>query len=553
MSACTLRSFLIDLRIAPLFRVDDSHCLLYDDAQELADLVRACRGAFDLVLSSGAQIRHPSGVEIWLSPEVRTCKSFGAAFRNLWRRLNEDNPFGSLSTDYIGGSLVRCVNEEVFNFISAQKSRICETVPSGNNAFARSVSYLGSKQPILDFVIEVASRYVSSRRAKLLDPMCGSGVVAAATSQFLCETYASDALEFCPNLAIAINNAVDSDRVGELRDELHPFFEENYSNLKDELNYWVSYESELLVADPKTTIDSYRWFLSAFPRYPKGVSGGWNPKEFVNNARLVKGFRPYGLATAYFANAYFGVRQSMELDSIRFAIDSIDAEEKLKSHLLGAFAITASRTASNYGGHFAQPRYIDPKSVTDGNISRLLDLRARSIWHEFLVRLEVLGAKADKHDKEIHTLEGPWEQALDQYKQLANTNDLVYIDPPYTREEASRYYHVLETLTKYNYPESKGKALAPPKGKDRFVSEFFTRSSSRLAEQLRRLLSMPIEAGFIVLWSYADNALCSVPEILNGLDCADLRISGFLTQHFHKGQGRGKHRAVQEYIIVLSK
>ena len=552
VSSSALRSFITELRIAPIFSIQEKECLFRDDVQELIDLVRASSKALNVVLNTGAQIRHRSGVEIWLSPEVTKCRSFGVALRNLWMRLHEKDSFGTMAEEYFEGSLIRCVNEEAVAFISMQKRRISRAAPSGNNAFARSVSYLGSKQPILDFVIEVTSRCAKSRKTKLLDPMCGSGVVSAAVSQFVCETYASDALDFCSNLALAINNSIDSFQVKALRDELQPFFENNYTELQQMLDYWVSYESELLVADPKTTLESYRWFISKFPRYPMGLSFGWNPSEFVSEARSSEGYTPYGLATAYFANAYFGVRQSMELDSIRFAIDRIDIEEKLKKQLLGALVITASRTASNYGGHFAQPRYIDPRSITESNISRLLDLRARSIWHEFLVRLEVLGAKGGDRDMVLHTLEGPWVRALDAYEQLAKDGDLVYIDPPYTREEASRYYHVLETLTKYNYPESLGKALAPPKGKDRFSSEFFTRSSIKFAHQLRCLLSRPLEAGFVVLWNYADNALCSIPEVLSELKVDNLRINGFFTQHSHRGQGQGRHRQVQEYILVLS-
>ena len=219
---------------------------------------------------------------------------------------------------------------------------------------------------------------------------------------------------------------------------------------------------------------------------------------------------------------------------------------------MGVLAITASRMASNYGGHFAQPRYVNPESITVENIGRLFDLRARSIWHEFVVRLEVLGAKGDGENINVQTLPGPWQQALVEYAKIAVAQDLVYLDPPYTREEASRYYYLLETLTRYNYPESKGKALAPPKGKDRFESEFFTRNSSIFSNRLRCLLSQPIESGYVVLWSYCDNALCTVPEIINNLGVEHLRASGFLTRHVHKGQGKGRHRVVEEYIVAMS-
>ena len=138
------------------------------------------------------------------------------------------------------------------------------------------------------------------------------------------------------------------------------------------------------------------------------------------------------------------------------------------------------------------------------------------------------------------------------FDEISEAGDVVYVDPPYSREEASRYYHLLETLTRYNYPGSEGKALAPPKGKDRFGSEFFTRSSSKFARQLCWVLSRSMESGRVVLWSYSDNAHCTIQEIVENLDLGERRVNAFVTQHVHRGQGRGEHRLVQEYIVTMS-
>jgi adenine-specific DNA-methyltransferase len=41
-------------------------------------------------------------------------------------------------------------------------------------------------------------------------------------------------------------------------------------------------------------------------------------------------------------------------------------------------------------------------------------------------------------------------------------SDVVYIDPPYNSRQYSRFYHVLETLTKWDSPQLSGVALKPP-------------------------------------------------------------------------------------------
>lgn len=40
--------------------------------------------------------------------------------------------------------------------------------------------------------------------------------------------------------------------------------------------------------------------------------------------------------------------------------------------------------------------------------------------------------------------------------------DIVYIDPPYNSRQYSRFYHILETLTKWDNPKLTGEALKPP-------------------------------------------------------------------------------------------
>ncbi|WP_239508159.1 DNA adenine methylase, partial [Proteus mirabilis] len=48
---------------------------------------------------------------------------------------------------------------------------------------------------------------------------------------------------------------------------------------------------------------------------------------------------------------------------------------------------------------------------------------------------------------------------------------MVYADPPYTSVQYSRYYHVLNVLTDYDYPVCEGPGRCPVKGY-RFSSRF---------------------------------------------------------------------------------
>ena len=65
------------------------------------------------------------------------------------------------------------------------------------------------------------------------------------------------------------------------------------------------------------------------------------------------------------------------------------------------------------------------------------------------------------------------------YKELFKCNEFknvscVYIDTPYTGEQYSRFYHILETVAKYDNPKLEFKAKYRT---DRFMSNFSLRST----------------------------------------------------------------------------
>lgn len=70
--------------------------------------------------------------------------------------------------------------------------------------------------------------------------------------------------------------------------------------------------------------------------------------------------------------------------------------------------------------------------------------------------------------------------------------DVVYIDPPYNSRQYSRFYHVYETLVKWNKPKLSGVAMKPPQEN---MSEY---CSSRAGQAMRDLVNS-IDARYIVV------------------------------------------------------
>ena len=79
---------------------------------------------------------------------------------------------------------------------------------------------------------------------------------------------------------------------------------------------------------------------------------------------------------------------------------------------------------------------------------------------------------------------------------------MVYADPPYTKDQYSRYYHVYETLYLYDFPDSSGEG--PARG-DRFSTGFPVKS--RVAETFTELFDAIANLKVPLVLSYPSNGL----------------------------------------------
>ncbi|MEI7869948.1 MAG: DNA adenine methylase [Candidatus Methylumidiphilus sp.] len=145
-------------------------------------------------------------------------------------------------------------------------------------------------------------------------------------------------------------------------------------------------------------------------------------------------------------------------------------------------------------------------------IKEILKKRNISVQHEFAARLISLAEESEKVPHNIQDIQGPWEDALLKMDELVVDKDvLVYLDPPYTRDEFSRYYHILETLTFYNYPDISGKASIPLKGgRGSFRSSFFTRNITDIEDLLIKIITECLNRKWSCLWSYSTSGMADI-------------------------------------------
>lgn len=416
--------------------------------------------------------------------------------------------------------------------------------------FSRSAHYMGSKASLAPFLAEILHTYIDPD-ATVVDLMCGSGAAAGTFSHYW-KTLASDAQAFSRHLAIVQGGGMTGQEATHLADHVLSHAREHFYSLPDALNDEIAKELEFLSAElsSDTTDRLCRW-IADYSRVGNLFESSRLDAQVVER-RSNPRTRPYLLFSSYYANLFFGVRQSAEIDSLRFAIDQI-ADLRLKKWAMGALICAVSSCSYTYGGHFAQPRLDGSNADRMKEQAReLLVSRGLSVSHEFYVRLTSLGIESESVKFPVETIDGPWENALRQASTMRLGSACVYLDPPYTRDEYSRYYHVLETLVRYDYPLVSGKPSIPKRGDSgRFASAFSTRSVALVERNVAAAISACLDLGWSCLWSYSSSGMASINSVLSQVGSRAEEIEIFSMDHTYKAQGKHRAKDVKEYVIFI--
>lgn len=198
--------------------------------------------------------------------------------------------------------------------------------------------------------------------------------------------------------------------------------------------------------------------------------------------------------TRYFGGVYFSWRQAAEFDILLAAVHAID-DDRVRDYFLSAVLAVASDTVNTIGKQFAQP--IRPYGA-DGQpkrhlINQIIRDRSMGVMDRFSARASQYEALPRHRRRRHRAIRGDYRAVL---ADSALAFDAVYADPPYTRDHYSRYYHVLETMSRHDEPAvstTKIRSRGRPRlsrghyRADRHQSPFCIRSQARGAfEELFR-------------------------------------------------------------------
>ncbi len=558
----TKLQFIINLGLLPVYRFDKQNMILKNDLDSLLNVFIAPEGKganrplYEKIFEQDS-IKISSYTSIDLVHEHSAAvPTFFSAARNLitmHKSLMYAANKAELCMSYLPGARLTTLSKKVFEYAKAQLEREKKADIAATSQFSGSAQYMGSKRTLCGFLVEGISS-VLPESGVVVDLMCGSGVASGAFSR-IWKTYSSDALQFCRILAGIHGGGFDRTKAQHLISRILPIFKRHFNSVRRRLVDAIEKEDKLFCRNTdESLLQDYKLFLNSFPTLSNGKSlTHWNVQEEVNRRRKDHSLYPYCLFTTYFASVYFGLRQSAEIDSLRFSIDQLQDKNE-KNWALGALIATVSALGTTYGGHFAQPRVRDYNDITLANLSSIIDKRLPSIMHEFAVRLLNLSEQSQHSPRSIEIVPGPWKKALSILDgKLKGEQVLVYLDPPYTREEYSRYYHVIETLVLYTYPSCTGIGLTPKPG-DRFKSEFFTKVESQVIDALVSIITNILQRGWHCAWSYSDSGAANIYQVIRSVyHKMPCYIKSYSAPFVHKSHGRGRGpKRVTEYLIIFS-
>lgn len=377
------------------------------------------------------------------------------------------------------------------------------------------MKYMGSKREILDFILSSITN-LNIQSDWFCDLFAGTSVVGCSLrdqynlqindiqsySSIFAHTYLSN-----------IKKRVKKDKINEIENKVQ-FLVSEFASKYPELNYTYSSNLNFLQVE-KLEKD----------------------QQALINRDFDIGFH---LFTKYYSGTYWSFNQCIWIDSIRAVAEEYKGTPEF--YLILSSLIYSMSYTSQGTGHFAQFR-----DVNEHNVGDILIYRCRDIWPLFEKKfLELINNLDVTMNNEYRITSLDYIDCL----RIIEENSIVYADPPYSSVHYSRFYHAIETIVRYDYPQIKYKGRYR---EDRHQSPF-----GKKTEVVNAFISLfeniKLRKSHIIL-SYSNTGMISQQEILNiGASVFGSRYtSEVLTkEHVHSKMGRSDEHNMDVNELIIS-
>ena len=346
-----------------------------------------------------------------------------------------------------------------------------------------TIRYMGTKINLLEFIVPEIIR-VTPDNGIVLDIMAGSNAVSYALKEYY-TVYTNDVQEYSKTIsdALIVNQSETISRESALS-ELQRYYNLNLEN---------KYSLGIFTGTP---------FLKYF--------------SFFENV---------------YSDTYFSKKQCVDIDAIRYSIEFVNNKYRKALYLLALMASMCK--VQSTPGHFAQ--------YMPSTHHRIIPLQNMDLLEEFY-------KKCDYYSSICFSSKKNMSYCMDFHTLLSNNKvghvDTIYLDSPYSQEQYSRFYHILETIVKYDCPTVNYKAKYR---EDRFMSSFCYKN--KVEQEFESIFNYCKNNNTKLVLSYSNKGLLSVDRLCEiagkYFSSADLQSINYK----HSTQGKGSN-PIQEVLIT---
>lgn len=413
------------------------------------------------------------------------------------------------------------------------------------------INYPGSKKKLLEYIYSSTYRYIDKNKY-ILDIFSGTGCVSQMYSNNGYKVISNDVEKYSYNISKAL--------IGEYDKEIDmKFFNEKYLENKNKLiKYYSSLlneEKQLLSAKSEKIIDLYEnkilkvWDLSNENPYILNDISIFSIEDLNKNIEII----PFSLFSLYYSSSYFGLEQSIEIDSIRYAIEKTSKNNCI---LFSSLYYAMKECVFAKDGHMAQPLNFFK------NFKKLLKCRTNNIYELFLKKVnEFLSDNYSFENKSRNKSFNVEATLLLEDSFIKDNVGFIYADPPYTDMQYSRYFHLLNTITEYRYPEltkKNGKITTGLYADNRFQSNLSSKSTA--IKDLEKIIKFSSKNNINIAISYAypkdletqksDRYTMNIEDLINCVKQYFSKVEILTENYLHSNNRNSDKKKVLEYLII---
>ena len=389
--------------------------------------------------------------------------------------------------------------------------------------FPSVVKYMGSKTEVLDLIEKGFNFFKDDEHKEVCDLFAGSATLSAALR----------------NKTNVISNDVQ-------------MYSSIFASVYLENYEWSKYPDITEISDMayqrvKKFNDTFLEYKNKFDYNRELTLSEMNIQE-EEQRKLIEvdkwgQFDEYYLFTKCYSGTYWSYDQCVLIDSYKSVIDKFK-DDKVYYNLLLACLIYAMAYNSQSTGHYAQYR------IPENNSSKedILIYRRKNITDFFERKYNEL--KNFLREENAFKYQTMAETDVNCLEKLPE-HTLVYADPPYCFVHYSRFYHIIETLVKYDYPKVKFKGRYRT---DRYQSKYCKKTNVK--EAFEKMFKGIVNSKSDLILSYTNSSTNTIIfEDLLSIFCNTFNPNGITEEMYCKCKERCENffkDQNQEIVTILS-